>query len=875
MLKRAILILAIGVILSSSYSLALAEEVYFKFNFQDRAEIELLTHVISIANVKDGEIYAYANDKEFAEFLKLGYTYTMLPKPSTLIQPHMTDNLDEILDLTYYPTYDAYVSMMNQFAADYPSLCSIVTIGDSEEGRKLIALKISDNVGSEEAEPEVFYTSSMHGDETTGYPMMISLIEYLLTNYGSDPQATNLVNNLEIYINPLANPDGTYAGGNNTVWGATRGNANGVDINRNFPDPEDGDHPDGNAWQPETVAMMAFAEAHSFVISANFHGGAEVVNYPWDTWSRRHADDDWWIDVSRDYADSAQANSPSGYMTDLDNGITNGYDWYTISGGRQDYMNFWHGCREVTIELSSTYTMPEDLLDDYWNYNRAALLCYIENALYGIRGTVTDFDTGLPLEAQIEVVGHDLDNSYVYTDPDHGDYYRMIDAGTYDLRFTADGYTPQTIEDVYIGIDDVTIVDVQLEPFSGQLETVYSDDFSSNQGWTGMGGNGEWTIGAATGGSGGDSYGEPDPSVDNTPGSNNGVLGNDLTSGTGGDYNADLDSTYWVTSPVIDCTDHFNVSLTFYRWLGIERNDYDHVYLQVYNGSTWTTIFENGSSTIDETSWNEMQYDVSGYADGSSSFQIRFGIGETDGSWQYCGWNIDDLEVTGWTEEEEQPAVFIDMIPDNPPVVVQPGGYFTFTGILANNTPTMLYGDVWIMLELPAGGQYGPLQNFQNIPLSPNDTLISTGVRQNIPGYAILGDYKYIAYAGMYPSYKTDSCDFDFSIVSGMNGNSESWLLSGWFEGTEIIPQTTSLNGNYPNPFNAATNIKYDLAEDGHVSLRVYNVLGQQVETLVDSYQTAGSKTINWDASTYSSGVYFYELSAGDKTFTKRMMLVK
>ena len=95
----------------------------------------------------------------------------------------------------------------------------------------------------------------------------------------------NILDNCEIWINPLANPDGTYRSGNSTVNGAVRYNANFVDINRNFPDPADGPHPDGEVWQPETMIMMNVASANCFSASANFHGGEEVANYPWDTWS--------------------------------------------------------------------------------------------------------------------------------------------------------------------------------------------------------------------------------------------------------------------------------------------------------------------------------------------------------------------------------------------------------------------------------------------------------------------------------------------------------------------------------------------------------------------------------------------------------------
>lgn len=86
---------------------------------------------------------------------------------------------------------------------------------------------------------------------------------------------------------------------------------------------------------------MSLADNYFFNLSANFHGGAEVVNYPWDTWSRLHTDNTWWIFVSRQYADTAHAHSPTGYMAGFNNGITNGYAWYRITGGRQDYMTYF------------------------------------------------------------------------------------------------------------------------------------------------------------------------------------------------------------------------------------------------------------------------------------------------------------------------------------------------------------------------------------------------------------------------------------------------------------------------------------------------------------------------------------------------------
>jgi len=88
-------------------------------------------------------------------------------------------------------------------------------------------------------------------------------------------------------------------------------------------------------------------------------------------------------------------------------------------------------------------------------------------------------------------------------------------------------------------------------------------------------------------------------------------------------------------------------------------------------------------------------------------------------------------------------------------------------------------------------------------------------------------------------------------------------------------PNAFSLRNNYPNPFNPVTQISYTLPRDGHVKLEIYNLLGQKVAIVVDEYQQAGQKTINWEAKDLSSGIYFYKLSAGDFTATKKMVLTK
>jgi hypothetical protein len=89
------------------------------------------------------------------------------------------------------------------------------------------------------------------------------------------------------------------------------------------------------------------------------------------------------------------------------------------------------------------------------------------------------------------------------------------------------------------------------------------------------------------------------------------------------------------------------------------------------------------------------------------------------------------------------------------------------------------------------------------------------------------------------------------------------------------IPKSYSLSQNYPNPFNPVTNIKYDILRTGIVKLTVYDIIGREVETIVNSQQIAGSYVVQYDASKLASGIYFYTLHTQDFTATKKMIIVK
>jgi len=294
----------------------------------------------------------------------------------------MATTLAEMYRWDRYPTYDVYLDMMRHFVETYPDLCRVDTIGKSVRGRLILCLAITGTAETDIYRPEFFYSSTMHGDEITGFYFMLRLCDTLLSSYGTSPQITALLDRTRVYINPNANPDGTYAGGDNSVSRSIRYNANYVDLNRNYPDPFGTDPLD--TLQPENRAMIDYVSQHRFEVSANLHGGSEVMNYPWDSFTSRERpveNADWWKAVCKRFVDTCRQRSRSIFTDVNSQGYIAGGDWYVISNGRQDYMNYYHNMREMTMEVSSEKKLPSENLQRYWNIQGDALINYIKEVL--------------------------------------------------------------------------------------------------------------------------------------------------------------------------------------------------------------------------------------------------------------------------------------------------------------------------------------------------------------------------------------------------------------------------------------------------------------------------------------------------------------
>jgi carboxypeptidase D len=387
-----------------------------------------------------------------------------------------TGDKDEPWDFLH--TYDETMDLLQTWANDHSDIARIVDVGTSVEGRILRCIVISDNVDTEEYEPEVRVIGTIHGNEEIANEVVLYLAERLLTDYGLDSAVTELIDGMEIWLQPLVNPDG-YA----HEPSSRRVNANGVDLNRNLSYQWTYGHGSHAFSEPETQALADYSggdeqyvpddvEDNTFVLGLTHHSGAICLNYVWN-YTGTNAPDKAHIEdnLCQDYSDACEGNSNLGdsYM----DWITEGWDWYETHGDVNDWSYGERGCIDTTTELSNGQGgyFPEGDIIDFCEVNYYGQMAYLEYADDGLHGTAKD-TAGVPVLCTITVNDPALfpmrTEAFMYNDPTViGDYWLPLDDGTYDVTFSADGYTPQTFENVVVTGETTTPIDVVFETGSG------------------------------------------------------------------------------------------------------------------------------------------------------------------------------------------------------------------------------------------------------------------------------------------------------------------------------------------------------------------------------------------------------------------------
>ncbi len=651
----------------------------------------------------------------------------------------------------HYPTVSEYYHWYDNLTTDYPDLCKKIDVGESWEGRTLWVLKISDNVSTDEDEPEAFFDGNIHAREWSTSQATAYFMWRLLSGYDTNDTIHWLVNNREIFVCPMFNPDGYIQDGNGDLgqadhWRKNRNDSTptssvGVDLNRNwdinFGGVGSSDNPSSSTYhgeapfsEYETDNITDWMQSRDLETYHNMHSYAGTLLIPWCYTGDPSPHDTWYREMAEDMV---QHTSIQGDPSDhYSYGQANEEIGYSASGGANDWGYNATGAVGLTFELqtygngfyppeSDIMTINQDVDDALIYQARVADIDIgtgdtniFPPAPYLVFGTVTN-ETGSPATNKLVRLKNRRTGENLSVRTDGNGYYeldlgKLTDQGYTDTdefsvivggsakRFTPGSEWGQRIDIQYteprsmtLSLDEgwnlissnlvpktSSLSDILNDPSTGikgnytevmayenpiqrVTKTAWKDDFESTGGWTT---EGEWEIGSPQG-KGGD-YGSPDP-TNAVSGTN--VLGYDLSgqNSNPGDYEDSMSETKWVESPPIDLTGYSNLTLEFERWLGLEKNSYDNGYIEVYDGSTWQQVWANPDTTIAESSWNHVEYDISQYADNNPNFQVRFGLGTTDSGWHYCGWNIDDLSITYETYEEvEEVNQWRTYMPDRP-----------------------------------------------------------------------------------------------------------------------------------------------------------------------------------------------------------------
>uniref|UniRef100_A0A6G1SHC6 Carboxypeptidase D n=1 Tax=Aceria tosichella TaxID=561515 RepID=A0A6G1SHC6_9ACAR len=362
--------------------------------------------------------------------------------PTNLHSHHNNSELETIL-----------VNLQKQ----YPKISRLYSIGESVNGRKLLVLEISDQPGVHQLmKPEFRYIGNMHGNEVVGRELLLHLAKLLLENYGTNELVTGLINSTRIHLLPSMNPDGYE----NSVEGDCesekgRANANGVDLNRNFPD-RFGLTKENGATQPEVGAIMRWSHEYPFVLGANLHGGSLVANYPFDGNGKKEnglytaaPDNELFIHLAKTYSSNHRTMYKGEHCYDIcgpdkasllnerfSDGITNGASWYVLYGGIQDWVYLNTDCFSITVELGcKKYPLAKDM-PRYWADNKKPLIKYMLEIHKGIYGLVTDQNNQPIANATIHVksIEHDTHSTEM------GDYWRLLLPGEYLVSVSKNGY---------------------------------------------------------------------------------------------------------------------------------------------------------------------------------------------------------------------------------------------------------------------------------------------------------------------------------------------------------------------------------------------------------------------------------------------------
>ncbi len=818
----------------------------------------------------------------------------------------------------HFHNYDQMMQEMQEIITNHPDLALLEDIGDSYEktvgigGYDIWALKISDNVQVEEDEAEVFYMANMHAREIIAPEIILYFMHYLIDNYGTDPYATYLVNNRQIWLCPTFNPDGhefvfsgsTPGDGYDPMWWRKnkRDNNNngifetwawgdgpdGVDLNRNFgykwgnddigssPNPNEATYRGtGPFSEPESQAIRDFVIKHNFIITLSFHSHSQLWLYPWGYTSTHTPDHDIFMTL----ADSCVAYN--GYKPET------GYGLYPVNGDTDD----WFYGEQTTKNKIFAFTPEVGNYAESVGRNTGFFpdTMFIEKQILENQGPMLYLAYAA---GEVPIIEHDplketespgpytitakIKPAIPLTSP------VSIDDSSFKLFYNAAGVAP--FDSVFMqptGNPDEYQAEIPAIPSADTI--CYYLQASDQNGRTGMLPRGAsmevfaFSIG-------------PPPVIDHNQieyvsvyaqqiAINAFVFDNSGISKVELHYRKNggaLDTL--AMSPIqtpdayqgVIIPDLLNVGDYYeYQIVAVDQSqnanktripEAGYFRFYVKNSIIYDFEFESSFQTITAGDW-EWGTPTSGpnaAHSGSKLWATNLSGNYSDVTESIL--EIPEISLAGldsaklifwhWYQNEYSSETFWD------------GGNIK---ISVDN------GDFEVVT--PQGGYDGIIDNFNTF----------LGGEPCFGGPAANGNFWHQEVIDLTP-YVDHSIKIRFHFASDEAVTEPGWYIDDveieLHQQTEVaenhlagqLPITFELGQNFPNPFNPETKMQYSLAQAGEVRLEVFNLLGEKVATLVNEKQNAGFHSILWQGkddrnNNVSSGVYFYRLIIKGKDF--------
>ncbi len=766
-----------------------------------------------------------------------------------------------------FHSYSEITDWLDLLNTTYPNVVSAKwSLGLSGEGRDLWCVRVSDNPEIDEGEPEILFDGMHHAREIMASETPMMLIEHLASNYGFDPAITWLLDNREIYVVPVVNPDGFVynettdpAGGG--MWRKNRrnngGGSYGVDPNRNYPYEWVGPGSSTDPWsetyrgpsagsEPEVQAMMALVNAHAFVTSQSFHSYSNLTLYPWGHTLTPSPDASIFI------AMAAIMTRENGYAPGTAPELL-----YEVNGGSFDWV---YGAQ---TEHAKCYAFSNEIGgggDGFWPLESRRETLFQENlwpSLYQIMAAGAYVEAHTPM-----VVGGD-GNGSLNAGETAGLSFTLENLGVgaavsaLDVVLTCDDPYLTFVENARSlgGLGVMGSQDLAAAPFMVEIDaalpasraikvtvTVTADGVVTTYGLTYPAGSSsilfsdnfdmstaQWAM-TGTWGSTGAQYHSPSSSLTDSP---------------SGSY---LDETQTSATTVAPITLPGGGELTFWHKYDIENN-WDYGYVRVStDGASWSTL---ATYTGTSTTWSKQTVDLGAFS--GQNIYLRFEL-ETDYSVTRDGWYVDDVIITGSGSLNGLPPapalispLVIAAVGATPELVVAESvdpegdpvtyGFRVYadaeltqlvasaSGIAASGgqaawtvSPALTDGDYWWRAFAADTIEWGLMGEVGSFTVTT-----TTGV-----GVAVGG--------------------FDLRVISATGGR-----------GAELMLQMPSA---------------------GDLRVDVYNARGQIVRTLASESVSRGAYPLSWDGCDATgriaaSGIYFVRAQTGKTLATRRVLMIR